>query len=419
MLKPVDIWGMLGKGGRWGSDLRGNLLWSATLDSDPYRKLRMNPGDAPDWFDESMNARDVVARMIEENGDDLKLYFTGTGTNKYIRVVDRINDAVTGERCRLDPFFFLELYKSEYYTARMYADMVEQAIAEHTDHMCYFCINPTCHYFTYVSDHKPSIAKCRACGCMTSVNAEVIAASGVPDAVLMSLAVYEFHRIKSGAIISSGLFGLAKDSEYVTMQVYDYRPAARVSKNMPGLVVKGDHFIRGRANRESLMDAGADEWVLTPDYPPGHVEDQDPPPLRDLRLQMHNCNKEVVDILRSIIEDPKVFIDPSKAEKFREEYIDTRWDEEFGKFVAALVDDKILKVDSSGVNETLTTLYHMAQRRANKRTIIKKDGKIMFPTKKVLEHINPRLMKQSFDLTEHAQYTDAGQVFALDSGGSE
>ena len=58
----------------------------------------------------------------------------------------------------------------------------------------------------------------------------------------------------------------------------------------------------------------------------------------------------------------------------------------------------------------------MAQRKADKKTVIKKDGKIVFPTKAVLETITPGLMIKAFNITEHAQYTNPRDVFSLGEG---
>jgi hypothetical protein len=373
----------------------------------------MEAEDRPEWFSTDMCARDVVNRLLEEQGDSLELYFTNV--KKMVKMLDKINEAHAAERCRLDPFFFLEHYKSELSCPDVYTMIAGLAEEEHAEYEHYICAHPECHYVRHEdgSADSYSIRKCRMCGFQTSVNSRVILEHGVmPDPVLMALAAHNYDTIKRSTLKGATMVKMAVDMEHIDVKLFDYRPALRISKEMPGLRADGDHFIRGRVNREVLTEAAATSWPSN-DRDPGYVAGQDARPLTDLMMLWHATDMETVDMLMRIVNDPSTFLDPSKAAKFREEYVDSRWDEEFGTFVTALIDKNILTVDSSGVRDTLTTLYHLAQRKAGKKTVIRKNGKIKFPTHEVLENISPDLIKRAFAVTEHGSYSDPQQVFRL------
>jgi hypothetical protein len=374
----------------------------------------MTNEEKPEWFRMEMSAKQVVDRLLEENGDDFELFFVDE--KKMVRVIDRIKEAHTAEKCRLDPFFFLEHYKSEIHYPDLYLTLAVLAKETHPNFESYICVQPECHYIRYENtEHEgQSIKQCRLCGAHTAINARVVIEHGtVPDVVLMALAQQRYRKIKSAALKCATLARMAAEQEHIAITLYDYRPTLRISKDMPGFRVDGDHFIRGRVNREVLLEAKATPWPMEGDGPDDFIAGQDADPITDIMMMWYNTDEETVDLLKRVIDEPKVFLDPSKADKFREEYIDARWDEEFGKFVAALIDKNILAVDSSGVKDTLTTLYHLAQRKVDKKTVIRKNGNIRFPTHEVLENISPDLIKRAFAVTEHGAYVDPQQVFRL------
>jgi hypothetical protein len=409
-MNSTENWGSRENGG-WRSMVRGARHWSSEYDDDPYNCLRMRDDESPEWFDKSMSAKQVVSRMVEEQGNELELYFTDV--NEKVRVVDRINDAFTGRKCQLDPDFFVEYFATMHWDG-MYRMLAETAANKHPEYKSYICINPECLYIYFTEHIEPSIRKCRGCSGYTSVRTSALMDGVAPSGPVMMLVTRNYMDIMRWLNITSRLSKAASDSKHISMHVMDYRPAYRIGKNMPGIKVDGDHFIRGRVNREVLSEVHIREWPGDgPDYPPGHQED---PTYEDLIITPYNVMANGFKRFFELLDEPKKFLDPSKADKFREEYIDSRWDDEFAVFVRSLIDSNILLVDSSGVHETLTTLYHMAQRMAEKRTVIKKTGKIVFPTKKVLEHINPHLMARAFEMSEHAQYTDPTQVFRMDGG---
>jgi len=408
-MRTAELWGTF-EVGRWGNNLNGDRLWSVEYDNDPYRTLRMNAEDAPEWFNTGINAKDLVAELLKEEGDDLELYFADA--KKKVRVIDRVQEAHLSERCRLDPVFFVEHFKELHWDG-LYQMLGGCAGREGPVHEPYMCINPQCLYVRFVNGRHSSIIKCTSCDKMTSVNTAVLIEHGAPSGPVMMLADMDYLSLKRALDVESRLSMLSRDNKHVSMQLYDYRPAYRVSKDMPGIKISGDHFIKGRANRDVLIELRVSEWPGDDEYPTDIQED---PAYHDLMISTVRVHQDGIDRFFELIEEPDKFLDPTRADKFREEYIDTRWDEEFAVFVRKLIDDDILIVDSSGVNETLTTLYHMAQRKAEKRTVIKKNGKIVFPTKEVLENINPFMMARAFELTEHAQYTDPAQVFRMDGG---
>jgi hypothetical protein len=257
---------------------------------------------------------------------------------------------------------------------------------------------------------------------MTHVLGDVLIKHGAPAGAIMSLHDIPYPRLKKRITTQSRLCELSSKSEHVRIGVYERRLVYRIDKDMPGIRVNGHHFILGRVNRDVLSELriniwpgeaialGDDDW-WGPANPGDLVSG-------DLMVSYVHATEEGIDRFFELIENPDKLLDAATAGRYREEYIDRRWEEEFEIFVAKLVNDGILLVDSSGVGETITALYHMAQRKSGKKSVIKKSGKVVFPTDDVFQSIDRDMMMRAFSLTEHAKYTDPDQVFRI-TGGAE
>jgi hypothetical protein len=413
-----DNWGEYNESSSWRQTLDGMAIWHTTDKDDPYHTLRMINAEH-DWFETTMSAKTVVERMTEESGEELEFYFCDTCETSTIS--DRFELSEMSIKCRFDPLFFLEHYKAELHYPRMYGMLAKAAVKKYYGKNVYVCIRPSCSYLRVESEleKKYSVVNCNSCGHHTQIISDILINQGAPDPCLMGFALANYKEIRTSTIKAAAMARMVDENEHISLDIVDYYPRLIVSAKFPGIIVEGEHFIRGRANREVLLENGFIQAPLR-NYDTGLIEEGQEDVQRfnnDLYMHWHSSSMSGIKLIAMIIENPnpKVFLDPSRAEKFRAEYVEARWESEFASFVSELIDKKILKVDSSGVHDTLTTLYHIAQRKAGKKTVIKKDGKIVFPTKEVLEIINPKLMTHAFNTTEHAQYVNADEVFKLDT----
>lgn len=407
-----EDWGTFNTG-RWGSTMGMKVTWTANDNGDPYNSVKIDGDWVPEWFDQSMSAKELFRRIADESGEEPFTFFYDVSDEAQIS--ERINAAEMGIKCRLDPFYFLEHYKADIHYPSIYKTLSELARSKYPGHIAYVCVRPDCYQIHIKSKErdKVTVQNCVRCNGLTQVLSDILIEHGPPDPCLMAMALSNYMSISYSGTKSAILARMADESKYMSIDTFDYAPALKVNKDMPGIRVDGEHFIRGRVNREVLRDHGFNNYD---NEMSDFIDGQDETVHEDLMMRFTNSKMSGLRHMMRIVEDPKVYLDLSKADKFRSEYIDTRWEEEFAQFVSALVDKKILKVDSSGVHDTITTLYHMAQRKAGKRTIIRKTGKIVFPTKDVLEIINPALMTRAFEVSEHAQYTDPSEVFMLGDG---
>jgi hypothetical protein len=390
-----DSWGTF-RMGRWGT-IGHKTVWLSSAD-DPYDGLRFD--QLPSWLlIDEVNAKEAVRRITNESGEDTPFVF---GPGQFSSIVKRIEDARMAEKSDDDPAYFIEMFKKNAMYKRAYP-LIAGAARSYHDSMPHICISPGCHYTSYYSDSnvEKRLARCRSCGNFNgAVRADVLIKDGVPpDEAIASLAGFPYRDLVERSAKSARFFDIALDNQGVALVLSDYKPALKLSRTLPQLRVGDQHFIRGRANRDVLQRNGirmAREG--------------------DIFIQLFSSGADRLDIVERLLSDEQIILDTSVADKYRAEYIDTRWAAEFTKFCTALKNKDILLVHERGVSETLTSLYHMAQKRANVRTIIKRDGKIKFPTSRVLENISPFLLTRAFEITEHAAYDEVSQVFRIGEG---
>ena len=300
------------------------------------------------------------------------------------------------EKVNTDPDAFVAYYRENVLRKDMFSVIDESMERWDMVRQYYMCINPSCHFVKWHEEggRRTIMRKCDACGCFTSLFHDL--ADKIPDSVILGLSHVTMESLVEQKESQKGLWNAGATDEKVYIKVIESWPTLCMNTSIPQLSVKGDHFIRGRVNREVLNEAGLAIY-----------NDE----LLQLRLGPTRFN--LGNLIGRMLDDPLCMLDPERADKFRDEYVDSRWQEEYIQFVSTLRDKDLLRVDSAGLNETLTALYHMAQKRAGKRTIIKKDGSIVFPTQDVLENMKPLMFERAFHATEHGSYDSPGAVFNM------
>jgi len=300
----------------------------------------------------------------------------------------------TLDKLNRNPEKFAAYYRENILRSDIFPKVLDAVRRESSEVSFYLCIDPHCHHIFYTNQTITAIfRKCDGCGAITQLHSS--ASGPVPDVLIMGLCHRTIQSLKRRHEINNVAWNSC-DADGVRLRVGDSFPMLDIEQNIQQLSVKGDHFIRGRVNREVLSESGLSFYGNGP-----------------IRIRISQINSDQAALLTKLLSDPLIMLDPDRAEKFRDEYVDSRWGEEYTSFVLELRKGR-LKVDSAGLDETLTALYHMTQKKIDKRTIIKKDGSIVFPTQKVLENINPFMMRRAFAATEHGRYIDPAQVFNMD-----
>jgi len=398
-----ESWGTMrmGRWDRWAMETSTDALSWRSSDDDPYAGL-VAPEPQPESFNVDVNARDYVALIIAEHGEDHLFTFKGAGLYTMTAKLELANVI---DKCRRDPVFFVEYYK-EHLMHKLSLELVYTAARrEETDGPVHICIEPSCltTRWSAEEDDWPSIRRCDNCGAYTSVSGAYLMEDGIPDACIMNMHAQGITELTERIRLNKICYDIAETNEYAKIKILEARPVLVISNEAPQLQVEGDHFIRARVNRDVLREAGINAYEAS----------------SSVSVWFTRSRAQLIELVERLMSDEEIMLDPSRASRFRTEYIEQRWGEEFMVFVNRLNDDGILQVDSSGLNETLTALYHLAQKKAGSRTIIKKNGKIKFPTDDVLENISPLLMATAFMATEHSGYENPGDVFMMGEGAVE
>lgn len=367
---------------RVGSWARNNdsYMWTSQTD-DPYSYLLVpaNELDEPS----NMNAKNYVACF-----DDDHIFEFLYGKMTWHERVRAYNEISLADQ---DPIKFAEYYKENIHNKKI-SNLFSSASTEEA-YPCahYTCVDPFCLYHSLQeTSNPPIISACGSCHKFTAV------LDGLEcDAAFMALTMRRMNDYVIRANVYNRLFDLVDSNDHVKIAVRGRRLFLLLDNEIPQLRVGGNHFIRGRVNREVLAEQGvrAEEKIL---------------------IQLPNLSLDIIKILERLLSSESIILDPSKADKFRDEYIDSRWSEEFSNFTNELRESGLLKVDSAGLHETLTALYNMTQRKNNFKTIIKRDGSIKFPTTEIVCHIKPRLCARAFMATEHGLYDSPTDVFNIE-----
>jgi len=378
----------------WVNDNSG-WVWK-TVEDDPYRHLCIGP-EPPEWWNNNIDAKNYVERMREAHGIDTEFTF-GLMTMTWGAMVERTNKL---EHCQRDPLFIVEYFKKTYYFDGYWAQLIAGAKEEHDEEL-FMCINPQCLrvYYFNERDEFRALRQCGNCGGFTMVHETLLLESGPPDGTIMNMMFYNMHTLDRMMMSHKILSEMATTHDSVRIHYRSQGPCLRISTEIPQLNVNGDHFIRGRVNREVMEEHGLNVHAS------------------EIVIGFSRVDVGVVSLLRRLFSDPGIMLDEGKAEKFRQEYIDGQWEDEFIAFVNQLRGRGVLKVDSSGVHDTLTAIYNMAQKSSGKKTIIKRSGKIVFPTQAVLENISQPLIERAFSITEHGRYK-LEEAFDVGGGAAE
>jgi hypothetical protein len=306
------------------------------------------------------------------------------------------------QRCYDDPDLFVEYYMEHINNKEFWEELAAGAQREY-DGPHLLCISPLCHRVHYHGggDALRSLRRCDYCGSATMVKSDVLIEHGPPAGAIHNLLTDDISQIEQRHRVINDLLLLLRRYESAFVVYRGQRPYLNIDTDIPQLKTGGKHFIRGRVNREVLAERGF------------NINSS------ELLIGLVQVNIESAAVLRRLLSDEKIILDESKADKFRMEYIDNKWEEEFVVFANKLRENGVLQVDSSGIQDTLTALYNMAQKKSGKATIIKRDGSIVFPTQNVLENISQPLIERVFNITEHGRYDDISQVFAVGEGVEE
>ena len=362
-------------------------VWTSSDTSSPWHGITAVEGELDP---EKTNAKTYVAKF----GDDHEFSFKDGSRCTWKA---RTEKASMFENLNTDPEAFAVYYRENVLRKDMFAVMSAALKKADRPLEYHMCISPFCHFIRYQETGKvTSMRKCDACGAMASVYCK--AGDKIPDAALMALSFKSMQDLIARKELNDFAWDIGAGDKKVWFGAYDSWPTLYISPKISQLSVRGEHFIRGRVNREVLGEVGVAVY-----------EDE------TIRLGISSMSSETSSVLSRMLSDPLIMLDMKRAEKFRDQYVDSRWKDEYTKFVLALKKKKLLTVDSAGLNETLTALYHMTQKKVSKKTIIKRDGKIIFPTEEVLENLNPFMFERAFNATEHGSYDSAGAVFNMNA----
>jgi len=368
--------------GRWGpKKLFSRVEWLSDA-SDPYGYI---------LFPHDTNTALQPKAIMAEFGNDymFDLIDGSRGT-----LDDAVKLCEYGNKASADLNLFVEFYKNKIFSKSLFSATHHGLVAagRGVDGLS-ICISPSCHYMEIGSG---PITECESCGRYTSI--PIVEEPDIPDGCIHNLSPVHIRKLLVSSTMIDRIIELS-NNDTVRLIADRSRMMLSIDTNIPQLRAKGDHFIRARVNRAVLGDSG-----------------HNIPAEANWLIPIIGLNRSNTELIIRLLEDESILLDPSRADAFREEYIDEQWSEEYIKFVSLLRKSGTLKVDSAGLHETLTALYNMVQNSAGLRSIIKKSGEVVFPTTSVLENTNTRLIVQAFNATEHNAYETIGDVFVIEEG---
>lgn len=364
----------------------GSAYWRS-IESDPYHRLVAEGMQSTD-------AKSYVAEKIASEGEGYEFLFVG---GLRMTMHDRIEQWQTDMSLSDNPEAYAKEFLKSIVPTEAWETLARLAM---NNNRRFICINPGCLYAAEYLETDNGRGSCPACGYPTSVRCDDISDGDALVDAAGSLSSMSVPSIRTKAALLMGALSLTEHKD-ISLALYSSTPNVVINRKMKQIHAKGRHFIKARSNRLAMREAG---WVAS-----GGENG-------DLYRQINRLSTEMLEMAQLLASDPEIIIDMQYAERFRQEYIDEGWENEFISFIGKLRDRGILLVDSRGVDETVEAIYRLAQRRGNFKTIIKRDGSLVFPTQKVLENITPHLINRAFAHTEHAAYSDASEVFRLVEG---
>lgn len=366
-------------------------IWQSD-EKDPYNDLTVM--DEPDYiFSRDLDARRYTASVIAAHDNDYEFTF---GFIK-MTLEARLEKAELLERCQNDPDYIVQYFKENYYRDGYWENIVAAAKAESCSEVM-VCTNPLCLRKLSPTTHPKMIGRCGACGEVTLVHESLLANGCPPDGMIQVMMAQSVVQVDKAITSQNYMIKTSNDHDYVQVVYHNGYPLLEISTDIPQLRMNGEHFIRGRVNREVMEQSGL------------RVD------LEKIMIRFNASNYNVLRVINLLLSDEAIVLDESMASKFRQEYIDNQWEEEFVNFATLLGERGVLKVDSSGVHDTLNALYNMAQNKSGKKTIIKRNGNIVFPTHDVLDNISQPMIERAFRVTEHGRYDDVTDVFQVGEG---
>lgn len=397
---------MWGVNGRWYHDRTSRVMWTGEVASDPYNDLSFRKEDFENAgfdFDKATYNTEPGCKLVGPKeiidilGDD---YVSEGSTLSFVDAVEI--QKVHNNASIVDALGFLKSLGIPEFLVMI----SRMAIEEHSLDGCkvVVCLQPGCHLSGAVDENATihSDKSCRMCGTRSLALASNL--TGVSDAQKQLMDFIQSETDSRGhEVITMLLRGYTKEKR--ALDVVDMFPEALsisvargcgvvINPDAPQIRVKGPHFIKGQANREVLINYG---WVLL-----GTA----------LRTEVANLVGPLRRVTIEMFSEDKIY-DPSVAKKFRAEYIQSNFESEIYHFELTLRNRGVLKALDPSLRETTEALYNMAQWKTGRKTIIKRDGTIVFPTKQVLETIDTSLMTKAFMATEHWGFNDPSDVFRL------
>ena len=374
-----NLFGTHDIGGWETSRQRSRLQWMSS-DEDPYAYM---------YYD---NPKSRDARTLVEYADKDHVFELVDGSNGTLD--DAKNLALYCNEALSDPVKYTEFYNRYIHSY----DMLRVA-AEHIWNDGYgeplACINPSCSSVSQTTERARFSSRCQLCSKLTRVRVGDI--DSLPEASIHSLSDLGIVDMIVAARRNREAMTLADSFDSIESYITDGGIWLRLETDIPQLKVGDDHFIKARVNREVLIGAGL--YLPAVDTP--------------LVSRITDINLKSLELLTMLLSDEGMCLDLERATDIRAEYIDEKWLNEYYSFARTISKRKIIKVDSAGLTEMLTALYNIVQNNIGSRPVIKRTGKVVFPTKEVLDNISDRDIKLAFSTSEHSPFVDASEVFYL------
>ena len=365
--------------GRWRmSDQRTRTRWQSS-DEDPYAYMYYDNPTQPD-------AMSVAERL--GSGHVFELVDGSKGT-----LDDARNLAMYCDEAFSSPDKYTEFYNRYIHNGDMLRVVAEHGWSGDFGEPL-FCINPSCLSVSQTTDTARFLNKCPSCNSLTHVRMGDI--DSIPEVSIHSLSTLNGIDMMVAARRNREAMALAIDFDDVDSYIVDGSIWLRVNTDIPQLRVGDNHFIKARVNREVLNNSGLY-------LPTGGT----------FISRIAETKLNAIEILTRLLCDEGICLDIERANDLRAEYIDERWHSEYCSFARTISKRMIIKVDSAGLTEMLGALYNIVQHNIGARPIIKRTGKVEFPTKEVLDNISDRDIRLAFSTSEHDPFVDASEVFYL------
>ena len=401
-----------GTSGKWYHYRSNAVKWLSSIDRDPYQNIVMYDSDFDDAgldFTTStladspgyklVTAKEIVDILCDKYGDNHIPRGLSVGIKHGLMIKEIINAELCSEPAVLDFF-------DKVGTLKFVGRIVEAARDNLYHEMPFaFCLDPRCGYTSLIDDGRDDLGRCLSCGSKTAANSDYLVNDGRVAYQFSKAIEYTHERFGFDHLENwmTSYLGKQYGMDLIDMfpEVLEFRlddqfqnGVIAIKDDAPQIKVGGPHYIKGMANQQSLKDNG---WGVSRGI---------------LYVGLGDLISSRRKMAIEMFSEDKIY-DQSLANRFRAEYIQSRFDSEINSFEEKLRGSGVLKVKTMFTRETTMVLYNMAQRRTGRKTIIKRDGTIVFPTQEVLDAVDTSLMTKAFMATEHPGYSEPSEVFRL------